>query len=340
MIRLGIIGAADIAYKRFLPALAECTHFKYVGVASTSGNNSKKMMNDYGGEVWDSYDKLITNSDVDAIYIALPPALHFEWAKKAIQKGKHVLLEKPFTISQDETVKLISYAREKGVVVCENYSFIFHEQIEIIKKYINSNKIGAIRHYDIRFGFPRRAVEDFRYSKQLGGGALLDCGGYTIKLASLLLGNGCRVIASSLHNDTKSNVNLYGNSILVNEKGQIANIAFGMDNEYICSLEVWGSEGLMTAPRIFTAPSDFSPVIIVKKSGVQEIIHVTPCNQFTCMIQYFGQCMKDVRQKNQNYENIIAQSKLVDEVMKSNIKYEDIHNLKEDAIYECTSPYG
>lgn len=319
MVRLGIVGAADIAYRRFLPALGKCTDFKYAGVATKSGNNSDLMMKEYGGRIWTSYDEIITNSKIDAIYIALPPAFHYELAKKAIHNGKHVLLEKPFTTNKNDTFELITFARNKGVALCENYAFVFHEQVKIIKDLIISNKIGEIRHYDIRFGFPRRKLGDFRYNKKLGGGALLDCGGYTIKLATLLLGDNCSVATSYLHNDLESDVDLYGNITLKNESGQIANVSFGMDNEYLCSLEVWGSKGIIEAPRIFTSPSDFSPVIIVRNSGVQETINIAPCNQFMRMIQYFGECMKDEMLRDQSYNNILRQSKLVDEIMKANI---------------------
>lgn len=319
MVRLGIIGGADIAKNRFLPALAECDGVEYVGVATRTGRNREQIVANYGGEVWDSYEQLCSLERVDAVYIPLPPALHYEWAKKALLSGKHVILEKPFTTSYQDTYDLIEIAKEKKLAVIENYGFLFHNQMQYIKTLLEQGGIGEIRHYDIRFGFPRRGENDFRYKKELGGGALLDCGGYTIRLASALLGQNSQVVYSSLHNDGNNPIDLYGNVTMVNEHNTVANLAFGMANEYMCSLEVWGSEGRLYTSRIFTAPPEVEPEICISLKGNQTTMKIPSCNQFARMIQHFSICIKDDVERERTYDQILLQSKLTKQVHNKNI---------------------
>ena len=119
--------------------------------------------------------------------------------------------------------------------------FVYHTQLDWIRKKISEGTIGEVRLIRIDFGFPFRGANDFRYNKALGGGALLDCGGYTLKLASLFLGDSAKVTASQLNGKDGFEVDIYGSATLTNNEGLTAQVSFGMDNSYKCSLEVWGS---------------------------------------------------------------------------------------------------
>lgn len=213
--KIGIICASDIAKRRFMPSLNQIESIEFVGIAvnspeerfekvfpekevidgviETSRKKAQIFADMYGGKIFDSYEEIINSDEIEAIYIPLPPSLHYKCAKKALMAGKHVLLEKPFTIELEETEELINIAREKNLALHENYMFTFHSQIEDINNIVFSGEIGDIRLYRICFGFPMRAVNDFRYNKSLGGGALIDAGGYTIKYASLLLNDTIKV---------------------------------------------------------------------------------------------------------------------------------------------------
>ena len=120
--------------------------------------------------------------------------------------------------------------------------FAFHNQLKEIAQIIERGEIGDVRLYRISFGFPQRAVNDFRYNKELGGGALIDAGGYTIKYAAMLLGETAHITAAQMNYTDEFEVDIYGSATLVNQDGATAQIAFGMDNSYKCELEVWGSK--------------------------------------------------------------------------------------------------
>ena len=271
-IKIGIFGTSEIAFRRFLPALSKCDEFTYAGVASRTLEKTKPFVDTFGGKGYGSYEELLADKSVDAIYIPLPPALHYEWGKKALEAGKHILMEKPFTTSVKETAVLLKLAEEKSLAVHENYMFLYHSQLATIQKMLAAGEIGELRLIRATFGFPKRDANDFRYNKALGGGALLDCGGYPIRLAAELLGNTAKIKASALQYSPEFEVDIGGSATLQNDRGQVAQIAFGMDNSYKCELELWGSTGCIFTNRIFTAPPGFTPVISLRTAqGMKEI---------------------------------------------------------------------
>lgn len=327
MIRIGVLCPSDIAFRRFLPSLKEAAGFQYVGVAVASPEEwfgddlskiaeekekAERFVNTYSGKIFYGYETIIRSSEVDAIYIPLPPALHFEWAKKALLNGKHVLLEKPFAANLKETKQLLEIAEKNNLAVHEDYMFVYHSQLEAINEIVRSGEIGDVRLYRISFGFPRRDKNDFRYNKNMGGGALLDAGGYTIKMASTLLGPNCKMVTATANNIPDFEVDMYGSATMVNEDGVVAQLAFGMDNDYKCDLEIWGSKGALTATRVMTAPAGFVPSCIIKKNQEFETRELPADDAFLKSIQWFGKCINDNVVRKENYQKIVQQAVLVE----------------------------
>lgn len=332
-IRIGILGASDIAYRRFLPALKKLRQFELAGVAVATcmerGEEydeasyesllrekkikAQKYVDEFGGKVYVGYENMIQSEEVDAVYIPLPPNLHFKWAYKALAAGKHVLSEKPCTTNIEDTLKLVQLAKEKQVVLNENYAFCMHKQIGKIKELIDAGAIGEVRLIRSAFGFPYRNAADFRYHADMGGGALLDCGGYVLKAAGLFMQKEVKVAMSVLHPTEKHDVDIYGSAVLVDENLTEAQLAFGMDNSYKCELEIWGSKAHILAPRIFTPPAEFNAQIILK-GQTEEVITVEPDDQFMHAIEYFGECINDSAKAAEAEEAIMLQSKLIEEV--------------------------
>lgn len=332
--KIGILGPADIAIRRFMPALEKISQFEFSGVAVNTAREryGESLPNQYvvekmlergrekagqlvkgqGGKIYGSFESMISDAEIDAIYIALPPALHYKWAKKALVAGKHVLLEKPFTIDRSEANDLIRIADDKGLALHENYMFLFHSQINTVDNLIQDGVLGKIRLYRICFGFPFRSKNDFRYIKSLGGGSLMDAGGYTIKYASHLLGEKAKVVQAQLNYVEGFDVDIYGSGVLSNPYGATAHIAFGMDNNYKCELEVWGSNACLYTGRILTAPAGFEPSVIIKRNNEeQSVIYLKADDSFEKSIRYFYDCIIDEKVRKKNYFSIIKQAELI-----------------------------
>ncbi|MBM6885151.1 Gfo/Idh/MocA family protein [Pseudoflavonifractor phocaeensis] len=307
--RLGILGTSEIAFRRFLPALSKCPDITYAGVASRTPEKGKAFQETYGGCVYASYDALLADDTIDAVYVPLPPALHFEWGKKVLESGKHLLMEKPFTTRVQDTEALLKLAEEKGLTVHENYMFLYHGQLAKIKSLIADGTLGKIRLYRMSFGFPMRGQNDFRYKKELGGGALLDCGGYPVRLALELLGDKLQVVYSKLVQPEGFEVDLYGSAVMENEVGEVAQISFGMDNAYQCQLEIWGSKATLIAPRIFTAGDGVKPTLIIRTSFDESKLELDADDQFLHSIESFAH-----RKLNQCSYMISRQADLQDQI--------------------------
>lgn len=341
MIRLGIISPSEIAFRRFLPALEKNEEIKYIGVAVASTEEwfdekiteiqqeikdkvsenehtkGTKFAEIYGGKVIIGYEKLIASDEIDAVYIPLPPALHYKWAKRALLNGKHVFIEKPSTTNIENTRELIDIASSKGLALHENYMFTFHNQLQAIQDVVESGEIGDVRLYRISFGFPMRAKNDFRYNKMLGGGALLDCGGYTIKYASMLLGDTGKIVYAHSNCLRGFDVDIYGSAAMINASGVTAQLAFGMDNNYKCELEVWGSKGCISTNRVLTAPADVVPEYVIRKGNEEEIRELPSDDAFLKSIHMFTSCVNDSTIRNDNYAVILRQETLVDQFIEA-----------------------
>ena len=331
-IRIGILCPSEIAFRRFMPALQKQSDFEFVGVAHANelewlGNASdindqsilmkerekaQSFVNAYGGRLFEGYSRLLSSPDIDAVYLPLPPALHFQWGKEALKNGKHLLMEKPFATSLRDTKELISIAEGKGQALHENYMFQYHSQLEFIHQAIDEGKIGELRLIRIAFGFPFRGANDFRYSKAMGGGALLDCGGYTIKLASMFLGDTAKLTTSCLNNKKGFEVDIYGSATMVNTDGVTAQLSFGMDNSYKCELELWGSTGILFTDRILTAPEGFEPKITIKTSDEEQAYILPSDDSFLKSIQAFGNCIRSAEARKSAYTAISKQSLLME----------------------------
>jgi NDP-hexose-3-ketoreductase len=334
-LKVGILGPSDIALRRFLPALKSSGYFVYEGVAMAQPHERNQSFNEkeltimleksreraenfkseFQGRIFNSYEEMLSSDNIEAVYIPLPPALHYVWAKKALEYGKHVLLEKPFTTNLEDTKKLLKIAEENQLALHENYAFCYHEQINKIFELIDNGEIGEVRQIRAAFGFPYRGANDFRYDKELGGGALLDCGGYPIKLSGLLLGKTAGIKAAALNMAKEHNVDVFGSATLENDEGITAQVSFGMDNSYKCELEIWGSEGCIYAPRIFTTPANYAATVLLRKQE-DTIFNIEMKDQFLGSINHFYDCIVDNTLRLESYSEIEMQSKQIDDILK------------------------
>lgn len=333
--KIGIICPSEIALRRFMPALQQCVDFEFAGLGVFTkeerfGDKSiddetfrsihqqeldkaQVFIDQYGGKIFDGYEAIATSSEIDALYVPLPPALHYKWAKIALENGKHMLVEKPSTISATDSKELVRIAENKGLALHENYMFTFHKQLNAIEDIIQSGEIGDIRLYRISFGFPRRAANDFRYNRTLGGGALIDAGGYTIRYATRLLGSTSRITYAQSNYLDEFEVDMYGSAAMVNDDGVTAQIAFGMDNNYKCELEAWGSKGCLTTGRVLTAPAGFVPTATIRKGDEERIVELPADDAFLKSIQHFVECIKNKSVRSERYQIITKQAELIDE---------------------------
>ena len=333
MIRIGVLGTSGIAERRMIPAIRKETSFQYAGVAFSTREEmgfegteadfapllvqkqekAERIRNRFGGRSYTGYEMLLADPDIDAVYIALPPAMHAVWIRAALLRGKHVLAEKPFTTREEDTREMVELANRWDLALIENYGFGLHAQMGLIRQWMEDGMIGEMRMVRAAFGFPHRDNDDFRYKLALGGGALLDCGGYTLKAGTLMLGMETEVVTASSTVTDGHEVDVFGSATLRRPDGLCAQLAWGMDQSYRCELEIWGSRGMITAPRIFTAPDGF-PAPVILKTGTETVEKKAADDQFQRILERFAHCVREENTRRCVMDEILRQASLTGEV--------------------------
>jgi len=313
-LRIGVLGCANIAKRSVIPAMLTIDGLELVAVSSRTQDKANEYAELFNCEAVVGYQNLLDREDIDVVYMPLPTGMHEEWVMKALEAGKHVHIEKSLAMDYDSAVRMVDMARDKNLLIMENFMFLYHGQHQFVKDLITKGEIGELRCFRSSFGFPPLQEGNFRYDKALGGGALLDAAAYTVRASQLFLGNDLWVEAATLNNNG-SEVDLYGGAYLKAENGSFAEVAFGFDNFYQCNYEIWGSTGKITAHRSFTPGADYKPIIIVEKQGEVEEHEVAAENHFVNILNEFVNTVNS-GQYESKYEEVLNQARLLHGIRK------------------------
>lgn len=322
-LRIGILGTANIAKRSVIPTLFQLPeHFEIIGVGGRDALKTRAFADEFGIAVSDSYSALL-DAAPDLVYIPLPNGLHFEWANEALLRGIHVVCEKSLGCTLIEVEQLTALARERKLMVVEHFQFRFHRQLEALKAAMAH--IGEVRAIRSSFCIPPFGdPNNIRYSRELGGGALLDNGAYITKLAALLLGDSIEVAACQLNNRNHA-VDVWGDIQLRSKKTGIGmHGVFGFDHIYRCDVEIIGSSGRITTDRIYTAPATHRASIHIQKQvGYNTEAHtvvVEPDDHFKNLWLYVHDLLTSTKDFTNEHDQNLLQATLLAEA--SRLTYE------------------
>ena len=336
-IRIGVLSPASIAERKMIPAIKKSDKYAFCGVAiatiderrffsfgteervvksyNDSKFRAKTLINKWGGRVYFGFQEMLCSNEIDVIYIPLPPSMHFFWGKKALEHGKSVIMEKPFTVSLRETEELLELAKSNNLALFENFAYIYSRQVDMVNSVLLSGDLGDFRLMRSNFGFPYRGKDDFRYKRTMGGGALLDCGCYTVSAVRFFLGEDVNIEQVDLYQSESSEVDIYGGITAKNEKGVIAQLAFSMEQQYCCDLEIWGTKGSIKSSRIYTLPPDEEACLIIRTDSLSKEIRLEPEDQFVRGIEVFYDIYEHKEKRKKIYDCINTQAILMNKCM-------------------------
>ncbi|WP_432840386.1 Gfo/Idh/MocA family protein [Dactylosporangium sp. CA-092794] len=315
MVRWGILGCADIARRKTLPALAGLPGTAVSAVASRDRGRAERLAGEIGCAAVTGYAALLERADVDAVYLPLPPGLHARWADRALRAGKHVLVEKPLATRRADAERLFDLARSHGRVLMENMTFVHHAQHRAVVGLLADGAIGALHGFDGRFTIPPRPDGDIRLVADLGGGALLDQGVYPVRAALYLLGEGLQHVGSVLRGPSRDTVDLAGRALLLSPAGIPASIEFGMLGPYRAGYALTGARGRIVVPRAFTPPDGHAPVVRLERDGRQEERTLPPDRQFRNAIACFLAAVRGVSALDDYEAASLHQADVVDKIL-------------------------
>jgi len=251
---VGVLGCADIARRRFLPALARCRGARLAAVASRDRARAAAVAAPFGAAATD-YLGLLRRQDVDLVYVALPGHLHEPWAVAALEHGKHVLCEKPLALSAAAVERMLATAARRGRLLLENLMFLRHPQHREVAALLAARHPGAPARLRCTFHIPSPPPGDHRLDPERGGGALHDLGRYPLGAAWQLLGGEVVEVARCAVERRAGLVGAVEAEAVTAGGGALAmSIAFG--RPYECWYELGAAGGAWRLDRAFTPPAD------------------------------------------------------------------------------------
>ncbi|MGW4940881.1 Gfo/Idh/MocA family protein [Actinoplanes sp. NPDC004185] len=314
-LRIGVLGTADIARRRLLPAMAASADVDPVAVASRDLGRARETARPFGCRAIAGYRRLIADPEVQAVYVPVPPALHAEWVEAALHAGKHVLAEKPLTTDRTRTEGLLALARERGLVLMENVMFVHHPQHVEVLGLIARGAIGELRALRTEFTIPRRPARDIRHRAELGGGALWDTGVYPVRAGLHLLGPRLEIVAAALTSSDGDHVDTSGAALARTPDGVLVQLAFGLDHGYRSGYEVCGSEGRIVVDRAFTPPAAHRPVIRVEQGTTVREVVLPAADQVALTLTAFARAVAGAGDEQAGMT--LRQAALLDDIRRS-----------------------
>ena len=283
-IKIGVLGCSSIARRAVIPAIKECKDFVLSGVSSRDESKAQLYADEFDTNSY-SYESLL-NSDIDAIYVSLPVGLHYEWGRKVLEAGKHLLMEKTFTQTYEQAKELFELALDKDLACMEALMYEFHPMQQQIDALLSV--VGKIKCVEANFGFPHfKDKDNIRYSNELGGGAILDCLIYPLSFIFRILGDNFIDYKSTIFHNEQIGIDERG-YIQFEYDDVIANISYGFGHSYRNEVIIWGEESILKAKRAFSRPKDCTLPIEIWHNGQCETHKVENTDHFLKMLYSFS----------------------------------------------------
>ena len=189
-LRLGVLGAARIATGGIMPAAARTDAVEVVAVASRGGKKAREIRKVAPKAVlFEDYETFLEEAEIEAVYVPLPNSMHVEWTLRALEAGKHVLCEKPFSLDAEGAEKAVEAAKSTGLALMEGFMYRFHPQMVRLAELLGESVVGEVRQAIAEFGHRIDDPEDVRIVGSLGGGSLGDVGCYCVSGLRLVFGS-------------------------------------------------------------------------------------------------------------------------------------------------------
>lgn len=317
-IKWGILSTAKIAREKVIPAMQKGAYCEVVAIASRNIEQAESVARLLGiPRAYGSYEKLLNDSSIDAIYIPLPNHMHVEWAIKALQANKHVLCEKPVGVSLEDATRLLKAAQEKPhLKVMEAFMYHFHPQWKYVKDFVDNKQMGELKTIQSFFSYYNVDKNNIRNKKDAAGGAMMDIGCYCVSWSRLLFGSEPEKVLGVVEFDPQTNIDRLSLGVLQFSTGT---------SSFTCSTQlapyqrvnILGSDARIEIEIPVNAPSDKSArVWIHSKTGSEEILF-DAVDQYTLQGDLFSQAILNDRVVPLSLEDSINNMRVIEAVFES-----------------------
>ncbi|MBU2576887.1 MAG: Gfo/Idh/MocA family oxidoreductase [Nanoarchaeota archaeon] len=312
-LKFGIIGCGRIAKKTMIPALNSSEIAELTMVGSRSLEKAKKYSKEVGCDSYGTYENVLNNKDVEAVYISLPIGLHEEWTIKAAKAGKHVLCEKTLTTSFESTKKMVEVCKENKVRLMEALMFKYHPQHKKVIELIEKDVLGELITFQGLHGSPFFEKDSIRLNKKLGGGALNEMGCYPIGASRMIFNEEPESVYCNFKKDLElGGVDIKADVTLNYPNGKVAFCSASFNAYYRVDYSVWGTKSYLKVNRAYAVPSHMKTTISrsIDDTTTEEIV-TGPIDQTKLMIEEFCRVISHEK-KNDFEKDLLLQAKVME----------------------------
>jgi predicted dehydrogenase len=317
-IKYGVLGVSNHLLKRIILPLQNTQHSSIYGIASRDKTKAQKFAEDFDiDKCFDSYEAMLADKNINAVYIPLPNHMHKEWVIKAARAGKHVLCEKPLTLNASEAEEVLKVEQEMGVNIMEAFMYPFHPQWIHTLNMIRTNQIGKIQYIHTSFSYNNPASGNIRNIKEYGGGGLMDIGCYAISASRFLFQQEPQRVISLCKNHPSFQTDIISSAIL-DFNGAHATFTVSTLSYANQSVEIVGTGGKISIHIPFNTYVDTKATITVSTPQGDRDIEFDTCDQYGLMFEAFSKAILKQEKAPHAMTNTMNNMKVIDAIFKSN----------------------
>ena len=321
-VRWGVLGAAKIAIEKVIPAMQRGEWSEVVGLASRDASRAAQVAHDLGiAKSYGSYEELLADPLVEAVYIPLPNHMHVPWTVKAAEAGKHVLCEKPIAMSAREARLLLDARDRTGVKIQEAFMVRTHPQWTAARELAHSGRIGELRSVECVFSYFNRDPRNIRNIPAAGGGALMDIGCYPVQISRFVSGEEPRRVFGLVERDPEMGTDRLTSAIL-DFGATRATFTCGTQLVPHQRVELIGTRGRVEIEVPFNAPPDRPTRIFVDDGSALggrnvETVEFPACDQYTIQGDLFSRAVREDGAQPIPLEDAVNNMAVIDAVFRS-----------------------
>jgi len=317
-VKFGVLGCSGVALKGMFPALRDSEFAELVMIGSRNPEKAKEIAIQFNAKNWGTYEEVLGNKDIDAIYVSLPNALHEEWTIKALESGKHVICEKPAAISYAAGKRMVETAKQNKVRLLEGFMFRYHPQHAKVKEFIENGTLGDLLKFEGCFVYALPDKESVSMSKILGGGSIHACMPYLLYASRMIFNEEPESVFCKIKIDLESGVDVKADVMLFYSNGKSAFASSIFGSYYQSTYSILGTKACIRMGRAYAVPRDMATKIFLDRNDNVEEIVIEPADHFRLMVDDFCQQIAKGNRSEKNYENdLLDQARVLSALKKS-----------------------
>lgn len=317
-LRWGVLSTANIGRTKVIPAIQTSAHGRVVAICSRNHASARAAADELGIErAYASYEELLADPNIDAIYNPLPNHLHVPWTIKALEAGKHVLCEKPLGLNTADVAHLIDIAAQyPHLKVMEAFMYRFHPQWQRAYQLVTNGSIGQLRTIHSHFSYNNRDLENIRNNADMGGGALMDIGCYSISLSRYLFQSEPLRVLGQITPYPGYEVDCLVSGIMEFADGN-ATFTASTKIEGQQYVEASGEAGSLFIPVPFSPVADTETSLRIKRNHESELLTIESSDHYRDMADAFALSILENKPVPTPLEDALANMKVIDAIFSS-----------------------